>query len=201
MAFQITLRNHKETRDRGAGERADRRRLADAEFDAHRDEDRRLGGAVHRAGSGEFRGRAELSGSRALVAVGGSVEASREPHMIDASRIAARTGDSAPAGVVPVIAAASLAAAMACRVWAPGNTETDGRAAAERFVAEANETIGRLSARGGTNRLGSRAPTSPRIPKRVAARASQATLEARSRFATDAASFDSAPCRRQSNGN
>ena len=79
---------------------------------------------------------------------------------------------------------------MACRVWAPGNTETDA-GSAERFVAEANETIGRLSAAEEQTGWVAETYITPDT-EALSARASQATLEARSRFATDSARFNSA---------
>jgi peptidyl-dipeptidase A len=87
-----------------------------------------------------------------------------------------------------VIAAASLAAAMACRVWAPGNSETDA-GSAEKFVAKANETIGGLSATEEQTGWIAETYITPDT-EALSARASQATLEARSRLATDAARYD-----------
>jgi len=88
---------------------------------------------------------------------------------------------------------------MACRVWAPGNSETDA-GSAEKFVVKANETIGRLSAT--EEQTGWIAETYiTQDTEALSARASQATLEARSRLATDAARFDDAalapPIKRQ----
>jgi len=79
---------------------------------------------------------------------------------------------------------------MACRVWAPGNRETDA-GSAERIVAKANETIGRLSAAEEQTGWVAETYITPDT-EALSARASQATLEARSRLATDAARFDSA---------
>ena len=54
--------------DHRRSERADRRHVADAALVARVDEDRRVGGAVHRAGRGGRHGRAEVSRAGDLLA-------------------------------------------------------------------------------------------------------------------------------------
>jgi peptidyl-dipeptidase A len=98
---------------------------------------------------------------------------------------------------LPLLAGALITAAIACRVWAP---TTDTAAAAERFVNEAKETLGRLEvAEAQTGWIAATYITTD--TEAVAARASQASLEARSRFAKDAVKFDAVtvppPVRRQ----
>jgi peptidyl-dipeptidase A len=100
--------------------------------------------------------------------------------------------------VLLCVAAAAVAVAAACRVWAP-TTDADA-AAAERFVDEVNQTLGRLDV--ATEQTGWIAATyiTPDT-QAVAARASQASLQARSRFAKEAVKFDGVevppPVRRQ----
>jgi peptidyl-dipeptidase A len=96
------------------------------------------------------------------------------------------------------VAAAAVAIAAACRVWAP-TTDVDA-AAAEGFVNEVNQTLGRLDIV--TEQTGWIAATYITTDtEAVAARASQASLEARSRFAKEAVKFDAVtvppPIRRQ----
>ena len=91
-----------------------------------------------------------------------------------------------------------FATAAACRVWAP-TTDMDA-AAAEQFVKDVNETLGRLDvAEEQTGWIAATYITTD--TEAVAARASQASLEARSRFAKEAVKFDAVtvptPVRRQ----
>jgi peptidyl-dipeptidase A len=81
----------------------------------------------------------------------------------------------------------SIAVLAACRVWAP-TTDADATAA-ERCVEEANATIGRLSvADEQTGWIAATYITSD--TEAVAARNTQALLEARSRLAKEAVKFD-----------
>ena len=69
MAFEITLRNHKATPITVAGERTDRRRLADADIDHPAHEDRGVGRAVRGAGGGQRQQCPEVPGAREVVGV------------------------------------------------------------------------------------------------------------------------------------
>jgi peptidyl-dipeptidase A len=98
--------------------------------------------------------------------------------------------------LLPLLVAALTTVAIGCRVWAP-TTDAD---AAERFVKDANQTIGRLSVADEQTGWIAATYVTPDT-EAVAARNSQALLEARSRLAKEAVTFDAVtvppPVRRQ----
>ena len=67
IEYEITLRNHKATRDRGRGQRTGRRHVADDHLIAPVDEDVGVGGAVQGAGRRRRHGGAEVSRARDLL--------------------------------------------------------------------------------------------------------------------------------------
>jgi peptidyl-dipeptidase A len=88
---------------------------------------------------------------------------------------------------LPCVVAVLFATAVACRVWAP-TTDMDA-AAAERFVKDVNDTLARLDVvQEQTGWIAATYITTD--TEAVAARASQASLEARSRFTKEAVKFD-----------